>query len=222
MAKKATKSEARKRKQGNRPASEVVRRQLARTAIEQQQAGKTPSARELQALERYEREQDEQNRARLFAAVPKGEYCRMAGRQQKVVDGQARALGLPLDRPVINFYDVIPAFHDLLAKNWRKFRDLPSSTAGPAVGESPNLERLRAASADLRELELEEKRRTLVPREDVRRSLQLIAESIRQAGETLKRQFGNDALDSLNEALHQARSQVQRHSGGKRNKSARG
>ena len=64
-------------------------------------------------------------------------------------------------------------------------------------GDSPQLERYRAAKAGLAELELHERLKSLVSRSQVRECILAFAQQIRNVGEHLTRRFGNDAADML-------------------------
>lgn len=70
-----------------------------------------------------------------------------------------------------------------------------------AFGESPALERYRLARAEMVELDLEERRGFLIPRDRVRLTLLRWASILRAVGDRLGKKFGNDAIDTINEAL---------------------
>lgn len=67
--------------------------------------------------------------------------------------------------------------------------------------DSPALERYRLARAKLSELELEERRKSLLPRERVRSGLSRFAMILRQLGERLGRRYGPEAAASVNDAV---------------------
>jgi hypothetical protein len=69
---------------------------------------------------------------------------------------------------------------------------------------SPALERYRLARASLAELELERARGNLVPRAEIDTALARFAGKLRQAGETLTRDFAEGAAAVLNEAASEA------------------
>lgn len=71
-------------------------------------------------------------------------------------------------------------------------------------GESPNLERLRAAKAKLAEMDLEERRGTHADLAELHQSLLRFGGQIRRAGEILQRRYGPEATDVLNEAIETA------------------
>lgn len=68
-------------------------------------------------------------------------------------------------------------------------------------GDSPNLERCRLAKAQLLELELQQKKGVLLPREKVRSGLGRFAAIIRQLGERLGKRHGPEVFGSVNDAL---------------------
>jgi hypothetical protein len=63
--------------------------------------------------------------------------------------------------------------------------------------------RYRLARAEMAEMDLAERRRELLPLEELRRVGWGLARTIRQAGEQLQREFGGDALGILDEALEE-------------------
>lgn len=74
-----------------------------------------------------------------------------------------------------------------------------------AAGDSPNLERYRLAKAQLAELELEQKRRSLIPRDAARSVLGRIASLWRRYGERLGKRHGPEAVLSFNETFEEAK-----------------
>lgn len=70
--------------------------------------------------------------------------------------------------------------------------------------DSPALERYREERSQLARLDRLEREKTLLPRGDVHDGLSRLAHILRQAGETLQRQFGAEAAAVLNEALDDA------------------
>jgi hypothetical protein len=74
----------------------------------------------------------------------------------------------------------------------------------PAEGDSPWLERYREARTHRENLKLEQERKNLLPRDLTHQTLMQIAFLLRQAGETLQRQFGEAAHLVLGSALSEA------------------
>jgi hypothetical protein len=83
-----------------------------------------------------------------------------------------------------------------------------------AGGDSPELERYRAARADLAEMERDERNGSLIPRQQLDPAFVQYASAIRRAGEALQRRFGNEAAVMLNEALDDAERIIRRDFGG--------
>jgi hypothetical protein len=78
---------------------------------------------------------------------------------------------------------------------------------GPA---SPALERYREEKALLAKLDRQDREKSLLPRDQARVSLGRCASILRNAGETLQKQFGPAALEILNEALEDFETEVKR------------
>lgn len=70
----------------------------------------------------FEKESRDSIVANYLAAVPKGEYCELSGRQHKVIDDAARLYDLPIDGPTVNLYEAIRSLHDFIATNAPKLR----------------------------------------------------------------------------------------------------
>jgi phage terminase Nu1 subunit (DNA packaging protein) len=80
-----------------------------------------------------------------------------------------------------------------------------------AGGDSPNLERYRAAKAALAELELEERKKKIISVQELRTVvLGPCAGFIRRAGERLGKRFGLEALNTINDALSEFDHHVER------------
>jgi hypothetical protein len=93
------------------------------------------------------------------------------------------------------------------------------SQSDPMTGpSSPNLERWRAARADLAELEREQREGNLIPREEIHDGLVRLAARLRKFGETLQRQFGPEAHRLLEELLDDYQHELDRLSGDDRDR----
>ena len=180
-----------------------IERRLIAAACDKQKRGKNPTRDELAALKRHEKREEERKRWAYYETIPKKHWVEMSGRQVKVLNEQAVRYGLPIGGRVINLSLVVRAFHDFLARNKHRLAadNDPLLTGGR---NSAALERYRVAQAELAELDLQERRNSMVPRDDVRLCYALIASHIRNAGETLQKTFGPDAHAILQEALDDA------------------
>ena len=174
---------------------------LARQAQGKQLAGKKLTRQETQALARVRKQMEEEARWQHYGSIPKGHYCKLAGRQQKVVDEQARRYDLPLIGPNCNLAQVLSRFHDLLAQ-WGP-RMLQAEEESEMLGgeTSPALERWREEKFLLARIERREKERRLIPIDLLNRYMQLFASQLRTFGERLQKHYGPAALDAWHEHL---------------------
>lgn len=83
-----------------------------------------------------------------------------------------------------------------------------------AGGDSPHLERYRSASADLREMEVEERRGALVRLDDTKEFLGRLAKIIRSLGASLGKAYGPDAQQMLNEHLEDLNAVIEKNAEG--------
>lgn len=68
-------------------------------------------------------------------------------------------------------------------------------------GDSPNLERYRAAKAELAELDVGERRNSLIPRDELRVGLGVAASAIRRGIQEIDTRFGSEASGIMTSAL---------------------
>jgi phage terminase Nu1 subunit (DNA packaging protein) len=95
----------------------------------------------------------------------------------------------------------VPGNYDLAAiAAWRKSRAEMADVAMMG-GSSPALERFRLARAQREEFALERDRGQWLRREEVHDGLALLAGVVRQAAETIQKQFGPEAHQILSEAI---------------------
>jgi hypothetical protein len=178
------------------------------------------TAAERQALRRHETDKEERLRWQYYASIPQKHWRAMSGRQSKVINEQAARYNLPFGGPSVNLPALARAIHDFLADNAVKLaRDDDPLLSG---GSSPALERYREERALLARLDRLEREGALLPRDEARRALGRVAAILRQAGEALARDYGNGAVDLLNEALADADAEVERAFGDGADAGARG
>lgn len=193
-------------------ASEQISRELAARALEKRRRGETPNSQELAALKRFERQEEERQRWEFYRTIPQKHWREMSGRQAKVLKEQAELYGIPFGDREIDLPSVVQALHDFLARNARLLANAgeENQDADPLlVGSgSPALEEYRRERTRLVKLEREEREKTLLPRDLVHEGLGRIATILREAGETLQRQFGSDAHQLLNEALDDCQREI--------------
>ena len=217
MAKKKTKRERTKKRPAKKPAAAVVQeeptpttrssaseeidRKLARAALAKKRAGETPTRRELQALKRIEKLEEERLRWDYYRTIPQAHYRKMSGRQPKILNDQGARYGLPFNRATIDLTELLPALHQFLADNAAVLTGEDALLTGP---NTQSLERLRRAQADRVEMQNERDRKELLPAGDVHRVYMEIAATFRTAFDSVIREFGSSARRILEEAIEQA------------------
>ena len=87
---------------------------LVLKAIEKLEAGKNPSAREMEALRRAIRTCGEASRDLIYRTVPIKYYAEKVGLTMTEIKEQADLYGLPLHGPTVDLGKLILRFHDLL------------------------------------------------------------------------------------------------------------
>lgn len=160
------------------------------------------------ALKRHEKEKEEHLRWQHYKAIPQKHWRKMSGRQTKVLNEQAARYDIPFGGAHINLPNVVRALHDFLAENaYRLARDDDDLMQGAG---SPALERYREERAAIARLDRLQREQQLLPRDEVREALGRIAAILRGAGDSLQRQFGPAAVDTLYEALDDAETELDR------------
>lgn len=140
---------------------------------------------------------EEKRRWEYYRSIPQKHWREMSGRQAKIINEQADRYGLPFDGATVDLPAVVKALHNFLADNAQRLAAPEREKYDPA----DELRKERVAMARLNRLERE---RELIARDAVREALDRLAVVYRSAGETLQRQFGNEALAILNEGLEDA------------------
>ena len=99
----------------------------------------------------------------------KADYCRLAGRQNKLVDDAARQYALPIGGPTIDLYAAVKALHDFLAANGPRLRSIED-----ADREELEKEKLRKqiegyeCDNEKKQIELQHARGEAIPKADLR------------------------------------------------------
>ena len=168
--------------------------------------GKELTRSERETLKRHEKQKEEKLRWQYYRAIPQKHWRQMSGRQTKVINDQATRYSIPFGGASIDLPNVVKALHDFLAENAQRLaREDDGMLLG---GSSPALERYREERAKLARLDRMERQSRLLPRDQVREALGRIAGILRDAGDTLLRQFGNSAAEVMLEALDDAEREI--------------
>lgn len=138
----------------------------------------------------------------VLADLPKDIYCQMASQPRSNVDDHAKSFGIPLSGRSVDLFAVIKAFHELIAKNKKALF---------AGEESNNLkdEKVKFEVASIRRksellnLQLKERKRELVNRDEVLEKLSWISKRLRSLGDRIGKTFGPEAQLAVNEFLEE-------------------
>ena len=181
--------------------SDRIQRQLAAVAIEKTRHGERPTFREQAALKALEGARDKQLRAAHYRTIPKGDWVRWSGRPHGTLNRQADRHGMPIRGRTVDLPAVVHWIHDLLAKYGQKLTSTEDTDPLLQGTSSPALEQYRAMKTKLAALEFGRQSGHLIPRAELEPGLDLLTNILREAGESLRRGYGEDAASVLNEAM---------------------
>lgn len=168
---------------------------LAKAGKKRKDAGKQPTKAQHFAMERVAKIEDDRLRHDIYATIPKRHWAEMSGRQNKILDDQAARYGLPVNKPVISLHEVVAWLHEFLATHAVAIA-FEKGTRGSRKDDP--LEKLKAEKLAI---QIAVMNRELVPVDEFRDNLEPFCASMRRAGETLRRVFGEDAARVLDDAL---------------------
>lgn len=193
MAKKAP-------KQPRSPLTDAQRsdRELARAAQAKQDAGERPSQAEMAAQRRVEKAWQEEYRWKLYRAIPAKDWRQLSGLTARQIIDQSETFSLPFRGATVDLTVLVPAIHRLLKENRSAI-----ATNEPIEPKTASSERLQRAQAELKELEIEERRKLLVSTSHVHEVFGLVAGVLRMAADALRAEFGDRASGILAEAIEQ-------------------
>lgn len=213
-----------KRKSSRRVADSPDRTEKALLAAIKRHRGESLTQAESRDLAWYDKAQADAVLSAALTAIPKGLYCQMAGRQQKVVDGMGERYRLPTSGPTVDLFDAIETLYTLVADNSRQI--MPANLV---AAEDDDEEVTGAAKVHLLKLkELEEKVRKLkhgndrlqialahdrgdtIDRQELRGMLSWLSTRLSGFGQQLRRSnSGEEAQKACNEFLEHLASEVE-------------
>lgn len=168
------------------------------------------TARELKALERWQRETDAEALERSLGRVPKGIYAELAGRQIKVVNEFGERYGVPLDGAEVDLFAVISALHTRVSELAAAARPNLDGDEAELVREKLRQEigKLQRQSATL-QIELDKHMEKLLAKTDVAAGLDWLSSRLRALGSHLYRAVGTPGVDAVNEFLDQLTAELE-------------
>lgn len=175
----------------------------AQTALLKKRGHDQPSAREREALRRWERDREELYRTYYLSSIPKGVYITMAGRQRRTVNEQGVRYGLPITGRTINLPDFIRSVHDFLARNKRALARHGDPDGNGVEQATTIAERLQLAKATREEIKLRMELGELVRAAAIHEHLEKISGSLRRAAELIQSKGDKASFEILDEALNE-------------------
>jgi hypothetical protein len=179
----------------------------ANRALAKELRGEKLSRDERRLAARLQSKQRQETIDEFTQTCPKGVYCAMAGRQQKVVDQLAHVYGLPLIGSTVNLFSVVKSLHDLIARNSGVIR-ADGTENWQEEKLKQQIETLKARR-QLLQSEIARRRDELVSREDLQRRLQWLSERLRQFATQLGRRYGREAQQLANDTFGQLAGEVE-------------
>lgn len=162
--------------------------ELAASARKKIEAGETKLSRlEREALNRVERQEEEELRWAVYKDIPQRDYRQMSGKSASILREHQTVFGLPFGERSVDLTVLLPAIHQFLSDNRRVLRKVGEPET---VEETPHLDRLRKAQAEKQEIEVAKQRRELIPAEQVQTVFGMIANVLRGASDELKKVGG--------------------------------
>jgi hypothetical protein len=187
------------------PLSAVDQRELAAMLIRAKQIrGEKINAKELSTLERWNKDYQAAVLTSALRGIPKGVYCQMAGRQQKVVDEFGARYDVPLGSPTVDMFQVVKALHSRvseLAATARPHLDIDDAELQREKlrQEIAKLER----QSEILRIDIQTKLSELVSKAVVAERLEWLSGRLRSLGTRLHRVAGEEGQTALNEFLEQ-------------------
>lgn len=183
---------------------EQLDNQAAIAALQKRQRGEQLNAKELAAIKRYDKRLEEKRRWEYYSSIPQKHWREMSGRQAKIINEQAALYGIPFSGASINLALVVRALHDFLAANGHKLLKEDADSGLLSGPPTEALERLRLVKAKREEFAYERDLGMWRRVDETQTALGVMAAILRQGIETLQRQFGPEARETIAASLHDA------------------
>lgn len=148
----------------------------------------------------------------ILDRIPKKKYVELSGRAAKTLHDQARKYDIPLDQPVINLFEVVRRFHDILAKHGRSFESDEDSDELKKQKLEGEIDVLKKR-AKILDNEINQQKSKYIPREEMRKGLDWLVSKFHSLGERFGRiggaEHGPDLQRSLNEFFDEVQKEIE-------------
>lgn len=160
------------------------------------------TAKDTLFLRRWQQETNQAICNEFIRAIPKGVYCQLAGRQQKVIDEFGARYDLPLLGPSIDLFAVIKTMHSRISELAAAARPYQDADEAELHREKlrQEIQKLERQSEVLR-IDIQTRMSELVSREQVTDRLEWLSGQLQSLGARLYRVGGTESQIALNEFL---------------------
>lgn len=164
--------------------------------------GEPVTAAAQKQLDKWNKTFFESVREQSLRSLPKGIYCSLAGRQQKVVDEFGIRYDVAITGPVIDLFAVIQTFHSRISELAAAARPYQDADDAELHREKlrQEIKKLERQSEQL-SIDIKTKLAELVRRDDVREKLTWLSGKLQSLGARLHRVAGEEGQRALNEFL---------------------
>jgi hypothetical protein len=176
------------------PEATAADRALAAEGAARQAAGHKATRPQFQAMRRVARIEQERERHKVYASIPKKHWRLMSGRPDKILNDQAATYGLPVGGATISLHEVAAWLHEFLADNAMALRDAKAGRT--------------AKGLDPLEIQIQELEKRYVPVDEFRNGMEPFCGAMRRAGDTLRKVFGPDAAQVLDDAMNEGLKEI--------------
>ncbi len=192
-----------KRKPATATPSESEKEEIAalETRIKQIR-GESISTAAAKKLDQWNRKLIQATREQSLRTLPKGVYCELAGRQQKVVDEFGVRYDVPLIGPSVDLFAVVQTLHSRVSELAAAARPYQDADDAELHREKlrQEIKKLERQSEQLN-IQIKTQLAELVRREDVREKLGWLSGKLQSLGARLHRIAGDEGQKALNEFL---------------------
>lgn len=164
--------------------------------------GEPVTAAAQKQLDKWNKTFFESVREQSLRSLPKGIYCSLAGRQQKVVDEFGIRYDVAITGPVIDLFAVIQTLHSRISELAAAARPYQDADDAELHREKlrQEIKKLERQSEQL-SIDIKTKLAELVRRDDVREKLTWLSGKLQSLGARLHRVAGEEGQRALNEFL---------------------
>jgi hypothetical protein len=144
-------------------------------------------------IKKYDLKVAIQNRDDFLLACTKQVYCKLADRHRSVVDEHARTYKIPADRPMIDLYQVLKRFHEIISEWGPVIRQLEGEEGALRIEKARMENELLRKKITAADLDIKSKQDEYISRDNLRIRMEWLGNRLRSLSERLGKRFGGEA-----------------------------